>query len=290
MNEILRCPVCGRTLPLRPPCECGFLLRESDGILDLLTPAEGAADEPFLAAYERVRAAEGWGGDDLDLPFHPKRHADIWAIRQRSFLKLETLVRGNASGFALDIGAGNCWLTKHLDEWGFDAFAVDINVSVADGLKTGQFYLDRGARFLRVRAGMERLPFVDAGIQLIVANASFHYASDFRAVIFEFHRVLDPAGRIVIIDTPFYLSESDGERMVCERVEQFRRSYGIGEALARRSGYMTRERLDESVRGLDMQYEMHSIPTGLRRTYEKWRSCLLGRRIAEFPMVVLHRS
>src|SRR2546425_11144189 len=113
----------------------------------------------FLEAYEKVRRDEGWGGDDLDLPFYPKRHHEIWNIRQRTFLAFEALAKKAPRGVALDIGAGNCWMTRYLSEWGFDAIAIDINTSDADGLGAGQKFLDEGSRFVRVRAGMERLPF-----------------------------------------------------------------------------------------------------------------------------------
>jgi hypothetical protein len=90
------------------------VLRESHGILKLITDAEFETQSEFLEAYERVRNSEGWGGDDLDLPFNPKRHLDIWAIRQRTFRKFESLVANPGSGVALDIGAGNCWMTRQL--------------------------------------------------------------------------------------------------------------------------------------------------------------------------------
>src|SRR2546428_649542 len=98
------CPQCRQQLPARPPCACGFVLRESDGILNLMTDDEAAAVQPFLDAYECVRSQERWGGDDLDLPFHAKRHRDIWEIRQRTFRAFEAIaanMTGNR-GLALD--------------------------------------------------------------------------------------------------------------------------------------------------------------------------------------------
>src|SRR5262249_82901 len=149
---------------------------------------EVAALQPFLDAYERVRSVEQWGGDDLDLPFHAKRHRNIWNIRQRTFRAFESLVRSIPGGLALDVGAGHCWMTRYLDQWGFDAIAVDTNTSEMDGLRAGQRFIDQGAVFLRVRARMERLPFASGRIRLLATNASFHYAGDFRATLSEFER------------------------------------------------------------------------------------------------------
>src|SRR5207244_2893178 len=107
-EPLFRCPQCRQALPVRPPCPCGFVVRESDGIINLMTDEDAAAVQPFLDAYSQVRQDEGWGGDDLDLPFHPKRHREIWEIRQRTFRIFESLATKVERGLALDVGAGNC--------------------------------------------------------------------------------------------------------------------------------------------------------------------------------------
>src|SRR5438874_1188978 len=172
-NPLFLCPQCRQVLPVRPPCACGFVLRETSGVINLLTDMQSAEAEPFLQAYEQVRCDERWGGDDLDLPFHAKRHRTIWEIRQRTFREFKSIAVGMKRGIALDVGAGNCWMTRYLDLWGFDAVAVDINNSEVDGLRAGQKFLDEGARFLRVRSGMEPLPFVSGSITLLATSASF---------------------------------------------------------------------------------------------------------------------
>jgi len=291
-ESLLLCPRCRLPLPVRPPCSCGFVLRESNGVINLMTEEESAAAQPFLDAYEQVRRNEQWGGDDLDLPFGPLRHRDIWAIRQRTFRKFESIAAGLASlqrGIALDIGAGNCWMTRYLDRWGFDAVAVDINISEIDGLQAGQKFIDEGAAFLRIRSEMERLPFASERIRLLAANASFHYAKDFRAALSEFERVLTPGGMIAIVDSPFYETAADGERMVAERVVEFRRKYGMPEAFARRSRYLTFEGLDEMLRSLKLLSRVYPVWPGMRRSFEQIRSRLAGRRIAQFPVVVIEK-
>ena len=59
-------------------------------------------------------------------------------------------------------------MTRYLDRWGFDAIAADINTDAVDGLRAGQKFIDEGAHFLRVRAGMEKLPFAPGHIRLLV--------------------------------------------------------------------------------------------------------------------------
>ena len=255
-----------------------------------MTEYETAAVQLFLDVYEQVRSDEAWGGDDLDLPFHPKRHRAIWNIRQRTFRAFESAVRNIPRGVALDVGAGNCWMTRYLDQWGFDSFAVDINTSGVDGLCAGQKFIDAGAVFIRVRAGMERLPFASGRIRLLATNASFHYAGDFRAALSEFERVLTPGGIIAIIDTPFYENSADGERMLAERVVEFRQKYGMPESLARQSGYMTYRSIQELAQALALKVTIEPVWPGFGRLYEQWHARVSGRRIAKFPLVLLQKS
>jgi ubiquinone/menaquinone biosynthesis C-methylase UbiE len=288
-ETLFRCPNCERVLPVRPPCACGFILREFDGIIDLVTKAEISAAQPFLEAYELVRMSEQWGGDDLDLPFRPKRHQRIWKIRQRTFRALESAVANIPRELALDVGAGNCWLTRYLDQWGFGAIAVDLNASPMDGLRAGQTFIDNGAAFLRIRCGMERLPFVSNRIRLLATNASFHYASDFRAALAEFKRVLTPGGIIAIIDTPFYENSADGERMIAQRVVEFRTKYKIPESVARQAMFLTYKQMEELAQSLALSVRINNVGLGLPRKIEEIRGKLAGRRIADFPLVVLEK-
>jgi SAM-dependent methyltransferase len=274
---------------MRPPCACGFVLRESAGIINLLTDGEAAAAQPFLEAYNLVREREQWGGNDLDLPFHARRHRGIWEIRRRTFRAFESAVARIPRGLALDVGAGNCWMTRYLDRWGFDAIAMDINTGEADGLRAGQKFINEGAAFLRVRAGMQRLPFVAGRFRLLATNASVHYADDFRAALSEFERVLTPGGMIVIIDTPFYEKSIDGDVMMDQRVNSFRRQYGIGESLARRSSYMTFNGLEELASAAGLRCTVQRVWPGWKRQTEEIRGRLLGRRIAQFPLVLLEK-
>jgi trans-aconitate methyltransferase len=286
-KSLFVCPQCRKPLFSGKLCACGFVFREVEGIIDLLPEAEAAATKPFLDIYERVREAEQWGGDDLDLPFHAKRHRDVWNIRKRTFRAFQAAVNDIPRGLAVDVGAGNCWLTRYLDRWGFDAIAIDINTSSVDGLIAGQRFIERGATFKRVRASMERLPLDSACVRLLVANASLHYACDFRSVLSGFRRVLAAGAILAIIDTPFYEHSADGERMVAQRVTEFHEKYGIAESLARKSSYFTYSRLDELAASLDLTVRIRHVWPGLPRQYRRIRGRLAGQRIAEFPLVLL---
>jgi len=290
-DSLFLCPRCRNPLAtISRPCLCGFVVRESNGVIELMTSDESAAADPFITAYEQVRLEEGWGGDDLDLPFHAKRHRNIWDIRQRSFRVFQSIATNLERGLALDVGAGNCWMTRYLAHWGFESIAVDINTSSVDGLQAGQKFINQGSRFLRVRAGIERLPFPSERIRLLATNAAFHYAGDFRNALSEFERVLIPGGTIAIVDTPFYANAADGERMLAERVEEFRRKYGMTEALARSSRFLTFNELEELGASVKLKAEVHAVWPGAGRKYEDIRARLFRRRIAQFPVVILVKS
>jgi hypothetical protein len=202
---------------------------------------------------------------DIDSPRHARKEIPAAVLSQ-----LESIVRPEAGGMALDVGAGNCRLTQCLDLWGFAAFALDSNTA-EDGLKAGQTYIDQGARFVRIRCALDRLPIADSTVSLLVANASAQ-ASDFPRLLTEFRRVLEPEGRIVIMQTPFVASVSNGGRN------------------PEPTGYLTREILDQSSRSLDLEYRMIFEPKGFRQACETLMKTLLGRRVAEFPIVVLQST
>jgi ubiquinone/menaquinone biosynthesis C-methylase UbiE len=261
-------------------------LREFEGILNFMTKDQERAVQPFLEAYESVRADEQWGDDDLDLPCHPKRHQDIWEIRQRTFRAFETIATRVERGMAVDVGAGNCWMTRYLDRWGFDAIAVDVNTSKIDGLGAGQKFIDEGARFLRIRSPLDRLPFASGRIRLVAINAAFHYAADFRAALAEFTRVVPPGGMIIIMDTPVYEDPAEGERMIAERVEEFQQKYGIAETLSRQARYLTFGMIAELAAQQNLKVRVEPVWPGWRRKYEEIYARLSGRRIAQFPLIV----
>jgi len=272
-------------------CACGFAARCRDGIVDLMTPEQEEHHSDFSKAYERIRAAEGWGGDDLDLPRFARRNKHIWAIRKRTFRALERLVRSRfpEGGAALDVGAGNCWVAGHLSGWGFSVVALDVNPGNSDGLAIGSYHLERGCRFERIRAPMESLPFPRQSFDLVVAGASFHYSRDAVGTLLEWGRVLRSGGVAIIFDSPWYERAVDGERTVSERVESYRRSYDLEERLARRSSFLDRNSFDTTLKTSEFSLRRIPVWPGPRRSLEGLRARLIGHRVATFPLLVLSR-
>ncbi len=186
----------------------------------------------------------------------------------------------NGAGRTLDVldaGAGNCWLTRWLAEWGHTAVALDMNVDARDGLVAGRHYLDRlPIRFDRVRADFEHLPFAGQSFDAVVFNGAFHYAQDMRAVLAEALRVLRPGGEIVIIDSPIYSDFLSGMKMLNERAEAGRAAFLTFSGL----------QLMADALGLCLHVEIERTPLfgRLKRVVKQWR---MGREIATMGRVVL---
>src|SRR5260221_195981 len=110
---------------------------------------------PILEAVGRRR-------DDayyLNLPEVPSNdpQAQIWRLRRRTFAILTGYVmhtlKHNSERWALDLGAGNCWLSYRLALSGYHVLALDVNVEGQDGLSGGEVFLrSGGSSFLRGQA------------------------------------------------------------------------------------------------------------------------------------------
>ena len=87
----LQCPRCGTPMPKACCNQCGFVLREQNGIWKGMPEERLAYYAQFTGDYERIRAAEGRGSATpdfyLNLPYRDAsgRNQKQWAIRARTF-------------------------------------------------------------------------------------------------------------------------------------------------------------------------------------------------------------
>jgi SAM-dependent methyltransferase len=201
-----------------------------------LPPERQAYFNSFIRDYETVRRMEGRASPQAEyyraLPFADLtglRAAD-WDIRARSYRHLvkrilEPLETGTQNALKIiDAGAGNGWLSYRLAQRNHQVAAVDLLVNPEDGLGAHVHY---DAGFTPIQAEFDRLPFLERQFDLLVYNASFHYAVNYDQVLAEGVRVLKTGGSLVIMDTPVYHDQSSGVRMVQERETQYRRQFGF---------------------------------------------------------------
>jgi ubiquinone/menaquinone biosynthesis C-methylase UbiE len=206
-------------------------------------------------------------------------------VRARSFEAFERRVLRPAQRRAdvyatgvlrvLDLGAGNGWLAHRATIAGAEALALDLRDDNVDGLGAAP----SESPIARVVGSFEAIPLCDASFDVVVFNASLHYAEDLRRALAEARRVVRPGGRIVVLDSPFYTSTEHGEAMLRAKREDAERRFGArAEALMALAfvEYLTRERLAEASGGLGLApwrryrvlyplwYELRAIRAALR--------------------------
>jgi SAM-dependent methyltransferase len=243
----------------------------------------------FREDYAAHRASEGRGQsavDALTLPYVTEGAlVRQWAVRARSFETFQRRVLRPAQRRAdvyaagalrvLDLGAGNGWLAHRVTLAGAEALALDVRDDGVDGLGAAP----RESAMARVVGSFEAIPLCDASFDVVVFNASLHYAEDLARALHEARRVVRPAGRIVVLDSPFYLSAEHGEAMLREkRLDAERRFGDRAEALMALAvvEYLTRERLADASRGVGLGpwrryrvlyplwYELRAVRAALR--------------------------
>lgn len=267
-----------------------------EGIWRFLMPGRLAAFQQFIHEYETVRQGEGRGSPDpayyRALPFRDLsglRPAD-WRIRACSYRMLEQRVLAPLEASthraltALDLGAGNGWLSYRLAQRGHVVAAVDLLTNPHDGLGA---FIHYDARFTPVQAEFDRLPFTDEQVDLVIYNASLHYSPNYAQTLNEARRVLRPGGRLIILDTPVYHTAASGLAMVREREAAFERQYGFASNALSSQNFLTYRELDELGAGLKMHWQVLTPFYGLGWALRPWKARLtLRREPAHFHLIV----
>jgi len=266
-----------------------------DGIWSFLRPGREDHFRRFIQEYEFIRSREGRGSDEAEyyrsLPYLDKSWplGDQWAIRAKSFDSFIKKVVEPMEGIrkrglkVLDMGAGNGWLSYRMAMRNHAVAAVDLTTNSFDGLGTHRFY---AARFIPVRSEFIYLPFDEDQFDLVVFNASFHYAESYKKVLTEVLRVLISEGTIVILDSPVYRNEDSGRQMVREREAQFERKYGFPSNSLQSENYLTYQRLRQLEEGLPIEWIISEPYYGLRWKLRSLKAFLLGtREPAKFALI-----
>ena len=270
---------------------CKSILFITDGIWRAIRPDRAVLLAGPLLNYEAVRKAEGrWSNNAdfyLSLPWKDTtgRFVEQWRIRARSFRfitrKLFPIcikMIGKRRLRILDLGAGNCWMSYRLSLLGHLPVAVDLSVSPLDGLDAAKHYWTvPGLSFPRFQAEMDRLPFTSGQFDMAIFNASFHYAQDYEVTLRETLRVLRPGGAILIVDSPTYRNDADGEAMKREKSNEFLRRYGSYEGNMGGQEYLTPERLARLEKPR-IRWRLYSPWRGWRWALRPFLARIAGRR------------
>ena len=240
---ILACPLCGGRLcnadgGLICPADGAAYPMHPSGLFDLRPPVGRAAANAFAAQYRASRLADGWRPLSAEIARalpdgHPPGFTPLyWTVRRESWAALVTLLSelGAAPLTIADLGAGFPWLSHRLAALGHAVLAVDLSPDIDFGLgaarlfPTARLWDDptgaswwRPGTFLPVLGDLEQPPLAAAAYDVVICNASLHYARDLPAAVARMAHTLRPAGALVIVDSPIVsLSHPgrDGDRLL----------------------------------------------------------------------------
>jgi SAM-dependent methyltransferase len=270
------CPDCSGDLDqdgvTRASClRCATSYERRGGIWRFLSETRRTAVEPFASQYRLVREREGYRVTSADyyrsLPevdSDDPRSAQ-WNVRRESYGHLghlANLTRGHAAR-VLDLGAGNAWLSYRLAAAGHAVVALDILDDEADGLGVTRMY---GTPFTAVQADFDALPFAPGQFDVVVFNASLHYAPNPETTMALASTMLASEGSLVVMDSPLFERDGDGRAMVEEMARNFERDHGLRDVVRPGAGYLTFARLSAIAARLDMRfhYSQSRGPIGWR--------------------------
>ena len=236
-----------------------------------MTPS--SLQRAFREEYAAHRAAEGRALDRaafMQMPYlKTGAFARQWAVRARTYDAFVRRVLAPAAREVsgplrvLDLGAGSGWLSWRVTLAGHHAVAVDLRDDAVDGLAASTMYLEGGtSMFERVVATFESLPLAGAQFDVVVFNASVHYALDLPAVLAEAGRMCRRGGRMAILDSPFYARAEDGERMVDEKQRTALSRFGARAAALMSLPfieYLTRDRLAAASEAQGLIWQRHRV-------------------------------
>lgn len=289
--SLLACPDCksdllGGVSPSAWQCGgCGAEYPVIDGVGRFLAPGRAAYYEAFLRDYTTVRHAEGRAGHDtayyrrLPEPTPGDPLFEQWRMRSVSWRALQRrLLRQCRSGaVVVDVGAGVGWLSNRATDMGCRAIAVDLSVDPDDGLgAVARYAAANSLQFEAYQAEMAALPVRSGVADVVVFNASVHYATDLAAVMAEARRVLRPGGVAVVMDSPIYRRAADGAAMVAERHADFERRFGTRSDSVPSIGFLTMPGLRAATP--EFEWSRHRPWYGWRWALKPWRARLRGRR------------
>jgi len=247
----LICPRCGGELAFAAPnqlrCEKDALMfHQVDGIWRFLLPERESYYARFVKDYETVRRLEGRYSAHASyyrsLPFKDisGRFSADWKIRAASFRALQKILPPHS--IILDLGAGNGWLSNRLTMDGHDVYAVDLLLNSEDGLGAWRYYEEK---FTPIQAEFTKLPIPNDSADIVIFNASLHYAESFEQSLLESLRVLRSNGQLIIMDSPIYSDAKSGYSMLEERRAYFLANYGFPSDGIQSEGFLTYDRIRE---------------------------------------------
>ena len=285
----LICPRCSSPLPdwasgTQTCARCGTRFEIDDRIYRFLLPERLDELRPFLAQYRIVREQEGYRSRTpayyRALPAVDTHDplAENWRVRASSFNQLCRAVLPSFDHFPLsilDLGAGNGWLSHRLSALGHRCVAVDLLADGEDGLGAHKHY---PVQFACFQADFDRLPFALWQFDLVIFNASLHYAPDIITTLRNTAEMLSPGGGIAILDSPTFRADDNGRRMLAEMEAKLKAQSGLTRVIQPGMGYLTPGLLKDAGKALGLEFNFRPSRGGLGREIRQYLARRTMRR------------
>jgi SAM-dependent methyltransferase len=264
------------------------VFERTGALFRLIAEDRAATSAPFLEQFRKVRARDGHGfRTELEyraLPDVPSDDvlASEWQIRRQSFATVcRTLSLQHRTHLRiLDLGAGNGWLSRRLAQAGHCPVAVDLNDDGDEGLQASR---NGDEKFALVQAHFDALPFEPGQFDLVIMNASLHYAADPERTLAAASRMVVRSGALAVMDSPMFTRFQDGEAMVSRQLEQLRERYGIENPIRPGVGFLTFTMLQRAAGAAGRRGRFVASPGPLLwRLRRRFASSRLGRPAAAF--------
>jgi SAM-dependent methyltransferase len=300
----LGCPVCQEALRQQenslycPNDDLSFPLR--DGIFRLMSPEQREEADAFAEEYRDRREEQGWRSltaeEMVALPTIPPEGWDkiYWPVRHKSFQVLMRWFKQYIEGRTrplrvVDMGAGVGWLAGRLAMEAnelVELVALDLSSDDAFGLgAAGRLRQELDLPLTLVQGDIEGPPFQRKSVDLLIYNASLHYAGDVAACLAVSADLLRPGGAVVIMDSPI----STGPVTAISEPPP-----GVGNKIEKkitgRSGRpLSNEEVVQALTKAGLTYEITSIWRGLRWQVRQLRMRLFGLAIFDLPIIIAKR-
>lgn len=301
--DVLGCPRCSSRLEAKVQfdgdLEEGILRCSQEGhefavvagIPRLVPPEDVPSLVAFGESYSRAWARDGWGAPDpgylRNLPFKDStgRRSSEWRVKARSMDALFRFLGAAPRMRVADLGCGMGWLSHHLAQRGHDVYAVDVVLDDALGLGAARTYARMGPFFERVWGEFAPAPFQSGKLDLVVCNASLHYAPDLRRALSEISRILRPGGRCIVMNSPVYRDPESASRAEAD-FRSHLRSLGGGPTLdSRYHHFRLPEFTDSLTRAIGSVANVDFDTGPWFRFSRRMKGIALGMELAAFPIV-----
>ena len=284
--DVLGCPYCRSALQSTDDADlpigclgCGERFAVASGIPVLLRRQDAERLARFSRSYREERLREGRLPLSIEqaqaLPYGepPGFPALYWEVRRQSFCALmHWLAREGpspAGGSAADLGAGIGWLGYRLAQLGFRVLAVEASRDEDFGLDAARTYYGALTSLLPVQGDLEHPPLQAGRLNLIVCNASLHYASNLESTLQRVADALRPGGHAAILDTPIARHPRAGT--------------GRGDR------HLGRQELQDALLEAGLRPRWMTVQRGWRWRVHKAKALLRGDARFSFPMIVAER-